>query len=107
MRQHVVQRHELRFDAERRAVAAMAVVGLAKERVKRLGAQVIDMRVSHEHIAGDVVTTVKLLNQIGRGTAARLSEERVELPPHEVAAVKRRELDELRFAPGVAKVLER
>jgi len=40
----------------------MAVVGFAEERVKRLGAQVIDVRVTKEHIAGHVVTMDKLLN---------------------------------------------
>jgi hypothetical protein len=49
----------------------------------------------------------KFLNQISGSATARLSEERIELAPDEVATVQRGKLKELRFAFGVAESLER
>jgi len=83
----------------------MAIVRLAEAGVQRLGAQVIDVRVSPELLARRVVAAAELRHEIRRGAAARLSEERIELATNEVAAVERGELDELRFAFGVTKAL--
>ena len=78
MGQHVVQRHELGFDPERGTITTMTIVGFAKERVERLGAQVIDVRTTEDYVTGHVLTMDKLLNQIGGRTAARLSGSMVE-----------------------------
>jgi len=56
----------------------MTIVGFAKERVERLGAQVIDVRTTEDYVTGHVLTMDKLLNQIGGRTAARLSGSMVE-----------------------------
>ena len=106
MRQDVVQGHELGFDPKRRAATAVTVIGLTEERVERLRAQVIDVRVTQEHVAGRMIAMKQLLNKIARSSATGLAKERIELPAKKIAAMERCELEELRFAFGVAKFLK-
>src|SRR5215831_2788273 len=75
MRKDVVQGHELGFDSERRAATAVSVIRLTEERVERLRAQVINVRVTQEHVAGRMIAMKQLLNKIGRSSATGLAKE--------------------------------